>query len=137
MEDVSESSSKSKITVTGINDFTCSPHQVNKKAYDITFTVDGDYEFRLRLWFNMFKLPMGEPWASTPSWLNTSLRTKAICTKATLSAVSFVMNVGQQSSKTFTPEGYVRSIIHLHKWQVSPPEFLTIDMNDTLSPRGQ
>ena len=65
MENVNRSSYESIISVTGINDFAGSSHQVKKKAYDTTFTVDGDYEFRSRLGFNIYKLLK----ASTPSSL--------------------------------------------------------------------
>ena len=35
-----------------------------------------------------------------------------------LSAVSTAINVEQQTFNTFTTEGYVRTLIHLHKWRV-------------------
>lgn len=42
MEDVKESSSEDNITVSGIVDFSQSPHQINKKAYEFTMNkVEG------------------------------------------------------------------------------------------------
>ena len=54
VEDVNESSSESNTIVNGINGFTGFPDQVNKKAYDITFTTDEDNEFRSRVGFNIY-----------------------------------------------------------------------------------
>ena len=42
MEDTDDSSSENNIEVTGIVDFTASPHQINKKAYEFTLTKDTD-----------------------------------------------------------------------------------------------
>ena len=61
MEDVNESSSENNINVTGIVDFNQSPHQVNKKVYTFTLIkdTDGSNDYRLRIGFNLFKLPLG------------------------------------------------------------------------------
>ena len=40
MEDTDDSSSENNIQVTGIVDFTASPHQINKKAYEFTLVKD-------------------------------------------------------------------------------------------------
>ena len=52
MDEVDESSS-----VTGITDFSNSPHHFNKKAYDLKITKDHFNEYDGRLGFNMYKLP--------------------------------------------------------------------------------
>ena len=36
------------------------------------------------------------------------------------------LNVNKQSTKSFT--NYTRSIINLHKWHISPPEYLMVDL---------
>ena len=132
MGNVNESSSENDISVSGISDFAGFPHQVNKKAYDITFTVDSDYEFRSRLGLNKYWLPMGEYTFVAEYFLPD----KPHMDKATLSAASTTIKVRQHSSKTFASEGYARNIMNLHKWQVSPPEYLMLDMQRTISPGG-
>ena len=42
MEDTDDSSSENNTQVTGIVDFTASPHQINKKAYLLTLVKDTD-----------------------------------------------------------------------------------------------
>ena len=67
----------------------------------------------------MYKLPEGEyPICSPVKMVNVSVN-----------AVSSSLNVGQQTTTLFTQEGYSRSIIHMHKWQISPPEYLMLDLN--------
>ena len=43
-----------------------------------------------------------------------------------MSVVSTSLNIGQQSSRRF-PE-YTRSIVHMHKWDITPPERIYVDM---------
>ena len=61
MEDTDESSSENNIEVLGINDFPESPHQINKKAYQLKllFEKGSPYQYRSRLGFNLYKLPVG------------------------------------------------------------------------------
>ena len=58
MEDADESSSENNISVLGINDFPESPHQINKKAYDIQIVLEKDSpnQYRSRLGFNLHPL---------------------------------------------------------------------------------
>ena len=54
MEDTDESSSENNIKVLGINDFPNSPHQINKKAYQLQllFEKGSPNQYRSRLGFN-------------------------------------------------------------------------------------
>ena len=120
MEDVDESSSESNISVTGIVDFQQSPHKINKKAYALKIDKrSSDNMFLGRIGFNMFKIPEGE---------------YTICVEfipgkmdgVNVNAVSTSLNVNQQATKVFV--NYSRSIIHMHKWRISPPEYLMLDL---------
>ena len=46
--------------------------------------------------------------------------------QVTMSVFSTSLNIGQQSTKPFSK--YSRSIIHLHKWDITPPEYIYVDM---------
>ena len=43
-----------------------------------------------------------------------------------VNAVSTALNVNRQATKVFV--NYSRSIIHMHKWRISPPEYLMLDL---------
>ena len=59
LKDSNESSSEYNIAVTGIVDFSGSPHQ-NKKAYGIVLTKDvGTNDYRSRIGFNLYPLAIG------------------------------------------------------------------------------
>ena len=120
MENADESSSENNIIVDGIVDFSGSPHNVNKKAYKFKMGKDAQNEYSSRIGFNMFKLPEGEYTLAIeffpPSTTNLSV-----------SVVSTSLNIGQQSTKLFV--NYSRSIVHLHKWSITPLEYIYIDMH--------
>ena len=120
MEDPLQSSSESNIVVTGIVDFQQSPHRINKKAYALKIDKrSSDNMFLGRIGFDMFKIPEGE---------------YTICVEffpgkmdgVNVNAVSTALNVNRQATKVFV--NYSRSIIHMHKWRISPPEYLMLDL---------
>ena len=121
MEDVDESSSESGIQVAGIVDYANSPHKFNKKAYLLELVKRLDNTYISRLGFNMYKLPQGE---------------FTICVEfipvgflpISVSATSSSVNVGLQKTV-----GH-RTIIHIHKYRISPPEYLMIDLHCRGSP---
>ena len=133
MEDPLQSSSESNIVVTGIVDFQQSPHKINKKAYALKIDKrSSDNMFLGRIGFDMFKIPEGE---------------YTICVEffpgkmdgVNVNAVSTALNVNRQATKVFV--NYSRSIIHMHKWRISPPEYLMLDLKwqgkaDDASPTG-
>ena len=120
MEDVKESSSESNIEVDGIIDLEKSPHKHNKKAYDLKLKKTSGENYASRLGFNMYKLPEGEYTICVEFFPEKMVN-------VSVNAVSSSLNIGQQTTTLFT--GYVRSIIHMHKWQISPPEYLMLDLH--------
>ena len=113
MEEVDESSSESGITETAIVDFPNSPHLYNKKAYAFKVAKDDTNLFAGRLGLNMFQLPEGEFFP-------------AKMTGVSVNVVSASLNVGKQTTKKLP--NYSRSIVHLHKWRISPPEYIFLDL---------
>ena len=120
MENADESSSENNIIVDGIVDFSGSPHNVNKKAYKFKMGKDAQNEYSSRIGFNMFKLPEGEYTLAIEFFPPNT-------TNLSVSVVSTSLNIGQQSTKLFV--NYSRSIVHLHKWNITPPEYIYIDMH--------
>ena len=120
MENADESSSENNIIVDGIVDFSGSPHNVNKKAYKFKMGKDAQNEYSSRIGFNMFKLPEGEYTLAIEFFSQST-------TNLSVSVVSTSLNIGQQSTKLFV--NYSRSIVHLHKWNITPPEYIYIDMH--------
>ena len=134
MEDVDESSSENNIIVDGIEDLEKSPHKHNKKAHDLKLKKkNSNNNYVSRLGFNMFELPGGE-YTICVEFFPVKM------TNVSVNAVSSSFNVGQQTTTLFTQEGYARSIIHMHKWQISPPEYLILGLRfdvETPSPQAQ
>ena len=119
MEDVDESASKSNIIVDGIIDFPSSPPDVNKKVYSFRMGKGASNVYPSRLSLNMYKLPQGEYTLVIEFF-------PPFVEEVTVSVVSASLNIGQQSTKLF-PE-YTRSIVHLHKWVITPPIRIYVDM---------
>ena len=119
MDEVDESSSVHDMEVTGITDFSNSPHHFNKKAYDLKITKDHFNEYDGRLGFNMYKLPEGEYTVCVEFF-------PASMDGVSVNVVSTSLNINQQSTKKFS--GYSRSIIHMHKWKITEPEFIYLDL---------
>ena len=119
MEEVDESSSESGITETAIVDFPNSPHLYNKKAYAFKVAKDDTNLFAGRLGLNMFKLPEGEFTLCIEFF-------PAKMTGVSVNVVSVSLNVGKQTTKKLP--NYSRSIVHLHKWRISPPEYIFLDL---------
>ena len=120
MEDPLQSSSETNIVVTGIVDFQQSPHKINKKAYALKINKrSSDNMFLGRIGFNMFKIPEGEYTICVEFFPGKMQR-------VSVGARSTALNVNRQATKVFA--NYSRSIIHMHKWRISPPEYLMLDL---------
>ena len=119
MEEVDESASESGITEAAIVDFPNSPHLYNKKAYAFKVAKDDTNLFAGRLGLNMFKLPEGEFTLCIEFF-------PAKMTGVSVNVVSASLNVGKQTTKKLP--NYSRSIVHLHKWRISPPEYIFLDL---------
>ena len=107
------------ITETAIVDFPNSPHLYNKKAYAFKVAKDDTNLFAGRLGLNMFKLPEGEFTLCIEFF-------PAKMTGVSVNVVSASLNVGKQTTKKLP--NYSRSIVHLHKWRISPPEYIFLDL---------
>ena len=119
MEEVDESASESGITEAAIVDFPNSPHLYNKKAYAFKVAKDDTNLFAGRLGLNMYKLPEGEFTLCIEFF-------PAKMTGVSVNVVSASLNVGKQTTKKLS--NYSRSIVHLHKWRISPPEYIFLDL---------
>ena len=121
MEDVNESSSEERIRVDGIVDYANSPHEINKKAYDLKLTKMSDNNYVSRLGFNMYKLPKGE--------FTICVEFFAVGVQPTsVNAVSSTVSVNKQTTVAN------RSIIHIYKSVVTTPDYLMIDLHCNGSP---
>jgi len=91
-----------------------------KKLTASKWKKNAQNEYSSRLGFNMFKLPEGE-YTLTIEFLPPST------THLSVNVVSTSLNIGQQSTKVFV--NYRRSIVLLHKWSITPPEYIYIDIH--------
>ena len=119
MEEVDESTSENNIIVDGIKDFPESPHDVNKKAYLFRMGKGSQNRYYSRLGLNMYKLSDGEYTLAIEFFPPTM-------DHVSVSVVSTSLNIGQQSTKLFPK--YSRSIVHMHKYETTPPVYIYIDM---------
>ena len=119
MEEVNELTSENNIIVDGIKDFPESPHDVNKKAYLFRMGKGSQNRYYSRLGLNMYQLPDGEYTLAIEFFPPTM-------DHVSVSVVSTSLNIGQQSTKLFPK--YSRSIVHMHKYDITPPEYIYIDM---------
>ena len=120
MGDVDESSSESNIEEDGIMDLSNTPHEYNKKGYDLKMTKNSDNNYVSRLGFNLYKLPGGD-YTICVEFFSSKMINLSVY------AYSSKLNVGQQITTTFT-KWYIRSVIHVNKSNVSPPEYLMLDL---------
>ena len=81
---------------------------------------DAQNEYSSRIGFNMFRLPEGEYTLAIEFFPPST-------TDLSVSVVFTSLNIGQQATKLFV--NYSRSIIHLHKWSITQPEYIYIDMH--------
>ena len=126
MEDTDESSSENNIKVLGINDFPNSPHQINKKAYQLQllFEKSSPNQYRSRLGFNLYKLPIGY-YTMVVEWFPPEMNELSVTPQAT------TISISNYATKTF--EKYSKTVINFHRWGSSPPQFLYLDLHGTVS----
>lgn len=114
MADVNESTSESdNIIVGGITDYSVSSYSINKKGYNFKIGKGASNEYSSRLGLKMFRLSEGEFTLVIeffPSIMNS----------LSVNVVSESLNIGQQLTKLFPK--YSRSIVHMHKYDLTPPE---------------
>ena len=126
MEDTDESSSENNIEVLGIVDFPNSPHQINKKAYQLKllFEKSSPNQYQSRLGFNLFKLPVGY-YTLVVEWFPPEMNELSVAVQGTMISIS------NYATKTF--EKYTKTVINFHRWGSSPPQFIYFDLNGTVT----
>ena len=126
MEDTDESSSENNIEVLGVNDFPNSPHQINKKAYQLKllFEKGSPNQYRSRLGFNLYKLPVGY-YTLVVEWVPPEMNELSVTPQAT------TISISNYATKTF--ETYTKTVINFHRWGSSPPQFLYLDLHGTVN----
>jgi len=125
MEDTDESSSENNIVVLGINDFPESPHQINKKAYSLKLLFDkgSPNQYRSRRGFNLYKLPLGY-YTMVVEWFPPEMNELSVTPQAT------TISISNYTTKTF--EKYTKTVIHFHRWDSSPPQYIYLDLHGTV-----
>ena len=126
MENDDESSSESNIQVLGIVDFSNSPHQINKKAYQLKllFQKDSPNQYQSRLGFNLYKLPVGY-YTFIVEWFPPEMSELSVTVQGT------TISISNYATKTF--ENYTKTVVNFHRWGSSPPQFIYINLNGTVT----
>ena len=126
MEDTDESSSESNIQVLGIVDFSKSPHQINKKAYQLRllFQKSSPNQYQSRLGFNLYKLPVGY-YTFVVEWFPPEMSELSVAVQGT------TISISNYATKTF--ENYTKTVVNFHRWGSSPPQFIYLDLQGTVT----
>ena len=126
MENDDESSSESNIQVLGIVDFSNSPHQINKKAYQVKvlFQKISPNQYQSRLGFNLFKLPVGY-YTFVVEWFPPEMSELSVTVQGT------TISISNYATKTF--ENYTKTVVNFHRWGSSPPQFIYLNLNGTVT----
>ena len=126
MENVLESSSENNIEVLGIVDFSNSPHQINKKAYQLKllFEKSSPNQYQSRLGFNLYKLPVGY-YTLVVEWFPPEMNELSVAVQGT------TISISKYATKTF--ETYTKTVINFHRWGSSPPQMIYLDLHGTVS----
>ena len=122
MENDDESSSESNIQVLGIVDFPNSPHQINKKAYQLKllFQKSSPNQYQSRLGFNLFKLPVGY-YTLAVEWFPPEMSELSVTVQGT------TISISNYATKTF--QNYTKTVVNFHRWGSSPPQFIYINLH--------
>ena len=122
MENDDESSSESNIQVLGIVDFSNSPHQINKKAYQLKllFQKSSPNQYQSRLGFNLYKLPVGY-YTFVVEWFPPEMSELSVTVQGT------TISISNYATKTF--ENYTKTVVNFHRWGSSPPQFIYLNLN--------
>ena len=122
MEDVDESSSENNIRVTGIVDFVASSHQINKKAYEFTLVkdTDGSNDYRSRIGFNLFKLPLGY-YTFIVEYFPPEMDNVIVTAQGT------TISIDGQTTKTFG--NYSKTLVKFHNFTKTTPDYILINLH--------
>ena len=126
MENDDESSSELNIQVLGIVDFSNSPHQINKKAYQLKllFQKSSPNQYQSRIGFNLFKLQIGY-YSLVVEWFPPEMSELSVAVQGT------TISISNYATKTF--EKYTKTVINFHRWGSSPPQFIYLDLHGTVT----
>ena len=126
MENDDESSSESNIQVLGIVNFSNSPHQINKKAYQLKllFQKSSPNQYQSRLGFNLFKLPVGY-YTFVVEWFPPEMSELSVAVQGT------TISISNYATKTFG--NYTKTVVNFHRWGSSPPQFIYLDLQGTVN----
>ena len=126
MENADESSSESNIQVLGIVDFSKSPHQINKKAYQLRllFQKSSPNQYQSRLGFNLYQLPFGY-YTFVVEWFPPEMSELSVTVQGT------TISISNYATKTF--ENYTKTVVNFHRWSSSPPQFIYLNLNGTVT----
>ena len=122
MEVTDGSLSENNIEVTGIVDFTASPHQINKKAYEFILVkdTDGSNDYRSRIEFNLFKLPLGY-YTFVVEYFPPEINNVIVTAQGT------TISINSQTTKTFG--NYVKTLVKFHNWSKTTPDYIFINLH--------
>ena len=126
MENDDESSSESNIQVLGIVNFSKSPHQINKKAYQLKllFQKSSPNQYQSRLGFNLYKLPVGY-YTFVVEWFPPEMSELSVAVQGT------TISISNYATKTFG--NYTKTVVNFHRWGSSPPQFIYLDLQGTVT----
>ena len=126
MENDDESSSESNIQVLGIVDFSKSPHQINKKAYQLRllFQKSSPNQYQSRVGFNLYKLPVGY-YTFVVEWFPPEMSELSVAVQGT------TISISNYATKTF--ENYTKTVVNFHRWGSSPPQFIYLDLQGSVT----
>ena len=126
MENDDESSSESNIQVLGIVNFSNSPHQINKKAYQLKllFQKSSPNQYQSRLGFNLYKLPVGY-YTFVVEWFPPEMNELSVAVQGT------TISISNYTTKTFG--NYTKTVVNFHRWGSSPPQFIYLDLQGTVT----
>ena len=126
MENDDESSSELNIQVLGIVDFSKSPHQINKKAYQLKllFQKGSPNQYQSRLGFNLYKLPVGY-YTFVVEWFPPEMSELSVAVQGT------TISISNYATKTF--ENYTKTVVNFHRWGSSTPQFIYLDLQGSVT----
>ena len=124
MEDTDDSSSENNIQVTGIVEFTASPHQINKKAYEFTLVkdTDGSNDYRSQIGFNLFKFPLGY-YSFVVEYFPPEMTNVIVTAQGT----TIYMYIVSQTTKSFG--NYTKTLIQFHNNSKTTPDYIFINLH--------
>ena len=122
MKDQDESSSENNINVTGIVDFSASPHQVNRTTYEFTLIKDtgGSNDYRSRIGFNLFKLPLGY-YTFIVEYFPPEM------TNVSVTAQGTTISITSEATKTFG--NYVKTLVKFHNFTKRKLDYIFINLH--------